>query len=59
MLGDVLIEMSHLIYLASTERVIFEPVVGFLFTIDFFVMCLHVSSYASRVQTVTMMANSA
>ncbi|XP_037950857.1 uncharacterized protein LOC119681643, partial [Teleopsis dalmanni] len=41
MLCDVLIEIAHLIYLSFKEKVIFDPIVGFLFTIDFFIMCLN------------------
>ncbi|XP_039965864.1 uncharacterized protein LOC120778192 [Bactrocera tryoni] len=41
MLCDVLIEIVHLIYLSFTQIVNFNPVVGFIFTIDFFIMCLN------------------
>ncbi|XP_039965340.1 uncharacterized protein LOC120777860 isoform X2 [Bactrocera tryoni] len=41
MLCDVLIEIVHLIYLSFTQIVNFDPVVGFIFTIDFFIMCLN------------------
>ena len=43
MLCDVLIEILHLVYLSFTQMVNFDPVVGFIFTIDFFIMCLNVS----------------
>ncbi|XP_018803724.1 PREDICTED: uncharacterized protein LOC108978075 [Bactrocera latifrons] len=41
MLCDVLIEIVHLVYLSFTQMVNFDPVVGFIFTIDFFIMCLN------------------
>ncbi|XP_054735190.1 uncharacterized protein LOC129242529 [Anastrepha obliqua] len=41
MLCDVLIELFHLGYLSVTQMVNFDPVVGFIFTIDFFIMCLN------------------
>ncbi|XP_012157433.1 uncharacterized protein LOC101460426 [Ceratitis capitata] len=41
MLCDVLIELFHLIYLSITQMVNFDPIVGFIFTIDFFIMCLN------------------
>ncbi|XP_039958075.1 uncharacterized protein LOC120773153 [Bactrocera tryoni] len=41
MLCDILIEIVHLGYLSFTQIVNFDPVVGFIFTIDFFVMCLN------------------
>ncbi|XP_017481780.1 PREDICTED: uncharacterized protein LOC108370869 [Rhagoletis zephyria] len=41
MLCDVLIELFHLVYLSITQMVNFDPVVGFIFTIDFFIMCLN------------------
>ncbi|XP_049313329.1 uncharacterized protein LOC105227490 [Bactrocera dorsalis] len=41
MLCDVLIEILHLVYLSFTQMVNFDPVVGFIFTIDFFIMCLN------------------
>ncbi|EDW37733.1 GL21059 [Drosophila persimilis] len=41
MLADLLIECSHLIHLTLSRRVIFDPIVGFIFTIDFFILCLN------------------
>ncbi|XP_011196227.2 uncharacterized protein LOC105221171 [Zeugodacus cucurbitae] len=41
MLCDVLIEIFHLVYLSFTQMVNFDPIVGFIFTIDFFIMCLN------------------
>ncbi|EDW73409.1 uncharacterized protein Dwil_GK16662 [Drosophila willistoni] len=41
MLGDLLIEFAHLIHLTLSRRVNFDPIVGFIFTIDFFVLCLN------------------
>ncbi|XP_050334466.1 uncharacterized protein LOC126762033 [Bactrocera neohumeralis] len=41
MLCDILIEIMHLGYLSFTQIVNFDPVVGFIFTIDFFIMCLN------------------
>ncbi|XP_067646234.1 uncharacterized protein [Eurosta solidaginis] len=41
MLCDVLIELIHLIYLSIKQIVNFDPIVGFIFTIDFFIMCLN------------------
>ncbi|XP_052845872.1 uncharacterized protein LOC128258333 isoform X4 [Drosophila gunungcola] len=41
MLGDMLIECFHLVYLALSRRVNFDPIVGFIFTMDFFLLCLN------------------
>ncbi|XP_016981374.1 uncharacterized protein LOC108046280 [Drosophila rhopaloa] len=41
MLGDMLIECFHLVYLALSRRVKFDPIVGFIFTMDFFLLCLN------------------
>lgn len=43
MLGDLLIECFHLLHLTLSRRVIFDPIVGFIFTMDFFILCLNVS----------------
>lgn len=43
MLGDLLIECFHLVHLTLSRRVIFDPIVGFIFTMDFFILCLNVS----------------
>lgn len=43
MLGDLLIEVCHLVHLALSRRVKFDPIVGFIFTMDFFLLCLNVS----------------
>eukprot|EP00099_Drosophila_melanogaster_P001856 NP_001097522.1 uncharacterized protein Dmel_CG13288, isoform B [Drosophila melanogaster] len=41
MLGDLLIEVCHLVHLALSRRVKFDPIVGFIFTMDFFLLCLN------------------
>ncbi|XP_043647802.1 uncharacterized protein LOC122616424 [Drosophila teissieri] len=41
MLGDLLIEVCHLVHLALARRVKFDPIVGFIFTMDFFLLCLN------------------
>ncbi|KAH8384311.1 hypothetical protein KR200_007014 [Drosophila serrata] len=41
MLGDLLIECFHLVHLTLSRRVIFDPIVGFIFTMDFFILCLN------------------
>ncbi|XP_064544652.1 uncharacterized protein LOC135432769 isoform X2 [Drosophila montana] len=41
MLCDLLIEVAHLVHLTLSRRVIFDPIVGFIFTIDFFILCLN------------------
>ncbi|XP_044570354.1 uncharacterized protein LOC6506639 isoform X2 [Drosophila ananassae] len=41
MLGDLLIECFHLLHLTLSRRVIFDPIVGFIFTMDFFILCLN------------------
>ncbi|XP_032593895.1 uncharacterized protein LOC6558768 isoform X2 [Drosophila grimshawi] len=41
MLCDLLIEIAHLVHLSLSGRVIFDPIVGFIFTIDFFILCLN------------------
>ncbi|KAH8415523.1 hypothetical protein KR222_001802 [Zaprionus bogoriensis] len=42
MLCDLLIECAHLVHLTLSRRVNFDPIVGFIFTIDFFILCLNV-----------------
>ncbi|BFF98096.1 uncharacterized protein DMAD_06351 [Drosophila madeirensis] len=67
MLADLLIECSHLIHLTLSRRVIFDPIVGFIFTIDFFILCLNlycllcvISQYqAYRAQRAELQQNSA
>lgn len=44
MLCDLLIEFAHLVHLTLSRRVNFDPIVGFIFTIDFFILCLNVSA---------------
>ncbi|XP_030372137.1 uncharacterized protein LOC115622362 [Scaptodrosophila lebanonensis] len=41
MLCDLLIECGHLLHLTVSKRVVFDPIVGFIFTIDFFILCLN------------------
>ncbi|KAH8302816.1 hypothetical protein KR044_010893, partial [Drosophila immigrans] len=41
MLCDLLIECAHLVHLTLSRRVNFDPIVGFIFTIDFFILCLN------------------
>ncbi|XP_065720884.2 uncharacterized protein [Drosophila suzukii] len=41
MLGDLLIEVCHLVHLSLSRRVKFDPIVGFIFTMDFFLLCLN------------------
>ncbi|EDX09368.1 uncharacterized protein LOC6736936 isoform X1 [Drosophila simulans] len=41
MLVDLLIEVCHLVHLALSRRVKFDPIVGFIFTMDFFLLCLN------------------
>ncbi|XP_017100209.1 uncharacterized protein [Drosophila bipectinata] len=41
MLSDLLIECFHLLHLTLSRRVIFDPIVGFIFTMDFFILCLN------------------
>ncbi|KAH8270356.1 hypothetical protein KR018_008480 [Drosophila ironensis] len=41
MLGDLLIECFHLVHLTLSRRVVFDPIVGFIFTMDFFILCLN------------------
>ncbi|ALC44126.1 CG13288 [Drosophila busckii] len=41
---DLLIECAHLVHLTLSRRVSFDPIVGFIFTIDFFILCLNVYS---------------
>ncbi|XP_017048453.1 uncharacterized protein LOC108093056 [Drosophila ficusphila] len=41
MLGDLLIECLHLVHLSLSRRVKFDPIVGFIFTMDFFLLCLN------------------
>lgn len=48
MLCDLLIEIAHLVHLTLSRRVVFDPIVGFIFTLDFFILCLNVSDNAQR-----------
>ncbi|XP_017070554.1 uncharacterized protein LOC108107524 [Drosophila eugracilis] len=41
MLCDLLIELCHLVHLSLSRRVRFDPIVGFIFTMDFFLLCLN------------------
>lgn len=41
MICDLLIECAHLFNLTISRRVNFDPIVGFIFTIDFFILCLN------------------
>ncbi|KAL7734805.1 hypothetical protein ACLKA6_011087 [Drosophila palustris] len=41
MISDLLIECGHLVNLSLSRRVNFDPIVGFIFTIDFFIICLN------------------
>ncbi|XP_017864005.1 PREDICTED: uncharacterized protein LOC108614405 [Drosophila arizonae] len=41
MLCDLLIEIAHLVHLTLSRRVVFDPIVGFIFTLDFFILCLN------------------
>ena len=43
MIGDVLAELLYAIYFLFSKRVNFDPIVGFIFTIDLFIVCLNVS----------------
>ncbi|XP_055912131.1 uncharacterized protein LOC129946115 [Eupeodes corollae] len=42
MFADIFIEFSHLVYLVKLQRLVFEPLVSVVLTLDFFIMCLNV-----------------
>ncbi|XP_065361682.1 uncharacterized protein LOC135955273 [Calliphora vicina] len=41
MVGDVCVELFYAIYFIFSKRANFDPVVGFIFTIDLFIVCLN------------------
>ncbi|KAM7355817.1 uncharacterized protein ACRADG_001764 isoform 2-T2 [Cochliomyia hominivorax] len=41
MIGDVCVELFYAIYFIFSKRANFEPIVGFIFTIDLFIVCLN------------------
>ncbi|XP_046808289.1 uncharacterized protein LOC111684841 [Lucilia cuprina] len=41
MIGDVCVELFYAIYFIFSKRANFDPVVGFIFTIDLFIVCLN------------------
>lgn len=43
MVGDVCVELVYAIYFIFSKRANFDPIVGFIFTIDLFIVCLNVS----------------